>query len=192
MASASWSKERREHWAFQPDQAREPCRRFRTPIGWPIPVDAFILAKLEKNDMKPNPPADKRTLIRRATYDLTGLPPTPEEVQAFVEDNSPDAYCQSGGPAAGFAAIRRALGPVSGSIPPATPIPKATSTKTRTYRFIPTPGPIAIMSCAPSTRTSPTTDSSWNKSPPTECRRNGPQQSGRLGFPHSRPAFQRQ
>jgi hypothetical protein len=44
--------------------------------------------------MKPNPPADRRTLIRRATYDLTGLPPTPEEVQAFLEDRSPDAYAK--------------------------------------------------------------------------------------------------
>ena len=56
------------------------------------PVDAFILAKLESAGMQPAQPADKRTLIRRATYDLIGLPPTPEEVAAFVADESPDAF----------------------------------------------------------------------------------------------------
>jgi len=91
MASASWTKERRQHWAFQ------PIKNVAVPevsdTNWVAnPVDAFVLATLEKNDMKPNPPADRRTLIRRATYDLTGLPPTPEEVQNFVEDKSPDAY----------------------------------------------------------------------------------------------------
>ena len=56
------------------------------------PVDAFILAKLEPLGMEPAQPADKRTLIRRATYDLIGLPPTPEEVAAFVADESSDAF----------------------------------------------------------------------------------------------------
>ncbi len=56
------------------------------------PIDAFILAKLEAKGLKPNPPATKRELIRRAYYDLTGLPPTPEEVEAFVADPSPSAY----------------------------------------------------------------------------------------------------
>jgi hypothetical protein len=56
------------------------------------PVDAFVLAKLEANAMQPSPPADKRTLIRRATFDLLGLPPTPEEVDAFLADKSPDAF----------------------------------------------------------------------------------------------------
>ena len=54
--------------------------------------------------------ADKRTLIRRATFDLIGLPPTPEEVAAFEADKSPDAFAQGGGPLAGLAALRRALG----------------------------------------------------------------------------------
>jgi hypothetical protein len=58
------------------------------------PVDNFILAKLDAAGLKPNPPADKRTLIRRATFDLIGLPPTPEEVQAFVDDESPDAFAK--------------------------------------------------------------------------------------------------
>ncbi len=56
------------------------------------PVDAFILAKLEEKNLKPAPPADRRTLIRRATFDLTGLPPKPTEVDAFLADRSPDAF----------------------------------------------------------------------------------------------------
>jgi hypothetical protein len=56
------------------------------------PIDAFIFAKLAEKGMKPSPLADKRTLIRRATFDLIGLPPTPEEVKAFIDDTSPDAY----------------------------------------------------------------------------------------------------
>jgi mono/diheme cytochrome c family protein len=93
VAGANWSKERREHWAFQPIKlVAEPDVH---DTNWVAdPVDAFVLAKLEEKAMKPNAPADRRTLIRRATYDLTGLPPTPEEVQAFVEDNSPEAYAK--------------------------------------------------------------------------------------------------
>ena len=56
------------------------------------PVDRFILARLEAEGSTPSPPADRRTLIRRATFDLTGLPPTPEEVDAFEADTAPDAY----------------------------------------------------------------------------------------------------
>ena len=56
------------------------------------PIDAFILAKLESNSLTPAPPADRRSLIRRAYFDLIGLPPSPEEVQAFVANPAPDAY----------------------------------------------------------------------------------------------------
>lgn len=61
--------------------------------GWVRnPIDAFVLARLEAAGLEPAPEADRRTLIRRATYDLTGLPPTPKEVEAFAADDSPDAY----------------------------------------------------------------------------------------------------
>ncbi len=61
--------------------------------GWVrSPIDQFILARLEAEKLKPAPEADRRTLARRVTLDLTGLPPKPEEVEAFVNDTSPDAY----------------------------------------------------------------------------------------------------
>lgn len=56
------------------------------------PIDAFVLARLEQNALRPAPPADKATLLRRVSLDLTGLPPTPAELDAFVADQSPDAY----------------------------------------------------------------------------------------------------
>lgn len=62
------------------------------PTGSGNPIDAFILAKLREQGLSPSPEADRQTLIRRLTYDLHGLPPTPEEVEAFEQDQSPDAY----------------------------------------------------------------------------------------------------
>ncbi|PYX63825.1 MAG: hypothetical protein DMG78_31205, partial [Acidobacteria bacterium] len=56
------------------------------------PIDAFILARLDQKKISPSPPADKRTLIVRATFDLIGLPPTPKEVSDFLADNSPEAF----------------------------------------------------------------------------------------------------
>ncbi len=76
------------HWAFEPVRAVEPPKA----DGFEHPIDRFIAAQLEKHGLKPNPPADKRTLIRRAYFDLIGLPPTPEQVKAFVEDSSPTAF----------------------------------------------------------------------------------------------------
>ncbi len=65
------------------------------PDAWgDNPIDRFVLVKLFEKGLRPSPPADRRTLIRRVTYDLTGLPPTPEEVDAFVADPSPLAYEQ--------------------------------------------------------------------------------------------------
>ena len=78
-----------ELWSTQPLQAEVPPKE----KAWGTSaIDAFILAKLEEHELSPSPPADKRTLLRRATYDLTGLPPTPEEVEAFLADNSAEAF----------------------------------------------------------------------------------------------------
>jgi hypothetical protein len=78
-------------WSLVP--AVEPVvPNVKDPAWVKNPIDAFVLAKLEDKGLRPAPPADKRTLIRRATYDLTGLPPTPEEVKAFLDDDSPEAF----------------------------------------------------------------------------------------------------
>jgi hypothetical protein len=84
----------RGYWAFVPRQgAVPPALTLPAEKAWvKTPIDAFILAALKKNELKPAPPADKVTLIRRVTYDLHGLPPTPEEIDAFVKDQSPKAY----------------------------------------------------------------------------------------------------
>jgi hypothetical protein len=79
------------HWAYRPLVKPTPpvvkrADRVRTP------VDAFVLAKLEASGLTLSPPADRRTLMRRVSFDLTGLPPTPAEVDAFLADTSPDAY----------------------------------------------------------------------------------------------------
>ena len=80
-------------WAFQPPPHDPPAVPEVANILWPQnPIDHFILAELEPRGMSPSPLADKRTLIRRATFDLLGLPPTPEEVAAFLADDSPTAY----------------------------------------------------------------------------------------------------
>jgi mono/diheme cytochrome c family protein len=85
------TEEARKHWAYQP--VRSPAAPKVRKTSWmQQPLDAFVLAKLEFKGLKPSPQADRRTLIRRASYDVTGLPPTPEEVEAFVADKSPDAY----------------------------------------------------------------------------------------------------
>src|SRR5205085_7355724 len=56
------------------------------------PIDAFVLSRLEQENLQPSPEADKRTLYRRLSLDVTGLPPTREEMQAFLSDTRPDAY----------------------------------------------------------------------------------------------------
>ena len=83
----------RRYWAFQPRKTVTPPA-FTNPVdqAWvKTPVDAFILAGLQKAGLKPASQADKVTLIRRVTYDLLGLPPTPEEVDAFIADEETGA-----------------------------------------------------------------------------------------------------
>ena len=81
----------RNHWAFRPPR-RPAIPEVREKGLVRNPIDAFLLAGLEAKGIEPNPPASKIELIRRATYDLTGLPPTPQEVDAFLADASPTAY----------------------------------------------------------------------------------------------------
>lgn len=83
-------EEGREFWSFKP--IAKPAIPKEKQAEWAkSPIDAFVLAKLEEHALKPAPPADKRTLIRRITFNLIGLPPTPEEVDAFLADESPTA-----------------------------------------------------------------------------------------------------
>jgi len=83
----------RRHWAFQPRKDPPPPTFTAADRAWiKTPVDAFILAALAKAGLKPAPAADRPTLIRRVTFDLTGLPPTPEEIDAFVRDRSANAW----------------------------------------------------------------------------------------------------
>jgi hypothetical protein len=87
------SAEARGFWSFQPlkPQAAPAVQNAK----WvKKPIDAFILAAMEQRKLAPSLPADRRTLIRRAHFDLTGLPPTPEEVEAFAKDARPDAYAK--------------------------------------------------------------------------------------------------
>ncbi len=83
--------EDRAFWAFQPVRS-SPIPAVRTPERIRNPIDAFLLAPLPERGLRFAPEADRRTLIRRATFDLHGLPPTPEEVDAFLADAAPDAY----------------------------------------------------------------------------------------------------
>ena len=80
-----------KYWAFvKPERPQIPAVKNRDWVR--NPIDAFVLAKLEEKGLQPAPPADKRALLRRVTFDLTGLPPTPEEISAFLADKSPIAY----------------------------------------------------------------------------------------------------
>lgn len=79
------------YWAFQPIRRTPPPKVKQA--AWVLnPIDAFILAKMESKGLSPSAQADKRTLLRRVTFDLTGLPPTQEELGAFLADRSPNAY----------------------------------------------------------------------------------------------------
>ncbi len=80
-----------KHWAYQP-VSRPAIPKVKNSAWVRNPIDAFVLAKLEAKGLAPTAPADRVALIRRATYDLTGLPPAPAEVDQFVKDTSPQAY----------------------------------------------------------------------------------------------------
>ena len=93
----------RHHWAYQPVKKPAVPTTFKNrswlensvfPAGQFNPVDGFVLQKIEEKGMTPSPPASKETLLRRATYDLIGLPPTPDELKNFLADSSPTAFAK--------------------------------------------------------------------------------------------------
>jgi hypothetical protein len=105
IAAVAWSAEEvstafvgkftdkdRQWWAFQPVRPVEPPAPRDRNAAIRNDVDRFILARLEKENLTPSPEASRHVLIRRVTFDLTGLPPTPEEVDAFIADIAPHAY----------------------------------------------------------------------------------------------------
>jgi len=85
------SPQAKKWWSNKP-LARPEVPQVDNHIWSKHPIDAFVLSQLRSNDLEPNPKADKQTLIRRAYFNLIGLPPTPSEVQKFVQDNSPKAW----------------------------------------------------------------------------------------------------
>ncbi len=82
------------HWSFQPIKRPAVPENVENSALVVNPIDAFIQARLAKDGLQPSPEADRRTLIRRVTLDLTGLPPTPQEVEQFIASKSPDAYAK--------------------------------------------------------------------------------------------------
>jgi mono/diheme cytochrome c family protein len=80
-----------DHWSFKPVAKPSPPST-KDPAWSRHPVDAFIASELEAKGLKPSAPAEKRTLLRRVYFDLIGLPPTPDEVRAFLDDSTPEAF----------------------------------------------------------------------------------------------------
>jgi cytochrome c553 len=92
-SAATFTAEQKAFWAFQP--VKDVAPPAVKAADWPTsPIDRFILAALEQKSLSPAPRADRRTLLRRVTVDLTGLPPTPQEMDAFLADNSADAFAK--------------------------------------------------------------------------------------------------
>ncbi len=91
VSQARWDEHVANHWAFRPRRHVLPpaVAGSRSPLS---PIDCFIAARLREKGLAPNEPASKRALLRRATFDLTGLPPSAEEMEAFLADSSPMAF----------------------------------------------------------------------------------------------------
>ena len=160
LSSYDWEKAK-QHWSFRPVQD-PPVPRVASAEWRSSPIDAFIKAKLDSEKLAPQPRAAKLALIRRVTYDLIGLPPTPEEVDAFLKDarrrfeKVVDRLLAS-------PAVRREVGPALARRGPLR-------RHRRRQRRLPGPAmriDIATGSSPPSTATSPTTSSCASSSPAT-------------------------
>ena len=92
-SDAAKKAEKEGWWSFQPVKKQTPPT-VKNAAWATTPVDKFVLAKLEAKNLTPAPRAGKRALIRRAYFDLVGLPPTPEQIEAFIADKSPDAFAK--------------------------------------------------------------------------------------------------
>jgi hypothetical protein len=87
------TEEQRKFWSFQPVKVI-PAPEVKDRAWTKSEIDRYVLASMEAKGVKPSPAADKRTLLRRVTFDLTGLPPTPAEIDAYLKDGSPEAYAR--------------------------------------------------------------------------------------------------
>ena len=151
------------HWAFQPNKRPAIPETPNTKHQTLNTIDQFILVKLQEKGLAFAPVADRRTLIRRVTFDLLGLPPTPEEVDAFVNDKSPERLGEGDRPLARVAALRRALGPAL-----ARPRPLRRHQRLRVRRTAARRLALSrLRHPLASTPTSPTTGSSSSNSPAT-------------------------
>jgi cytochrome c553 len=92
--AARTARAKATHWAFQPITRPEPPKDVSDPAWAASAIDRFILAELDKHGLRPSPPADRRTLLRRAKFDLVGLPATAAEVEEFAGDPAPDAFAK--------------------------------------------------------------------------------------------------
>ena len=100
----------RAFWAFRKiQQVSVPAVRQTAWVR--SPIDNFVLAQLERNGLRPAPPADKHAWLRRITFDLIGLPPTPREIEDYLSDTSATGSAAGRGPTPGFSALWRTLGP---------------------------------------------------------------------------------
>ncbi len=93
VATAGTPDPATRHWAFTPVRPLSPPE-VKNSAWVRTPVDAFVLARLEREGLEPSPPSDRRTLLRRATLDLLGIPPTAAEIDTFVNDPHPDAFAR--------------------------------------------------------------------------------------------------
>ena len=150
------------------DRRSAAAGRCKTPPGRRRRIDRFMLAELEQRGLTPSPPADKRTLLRRLSFDLIGLPPTPEEIDAFLGRRFARRVRARRRSAAGFAPLRRALGP---ALARRGPLCRHQGLRAVSgQRTSPGRTPIAITSSGRSTTTCPTTGSSSSSWRPTSCR----------------------
>ena len=93
VVAGEWKIDPRDAWAFQPVQ-KIAVPSLKDAAAVRTPIDAFIVERLQEKGLNLAPPADRLTLLRRATFDLTGLPPTPEEIEAFLQDDTPGAFAK--------------------------------------------------------------------------------------------------
>ena len=121
---AAW----KQHWSFVP-VTRPPLPVVKGQSWVKNSIDAFILAKLEASGLQPSAETDKRTLIRRVSLDLTGLPPEPSEVEAFVKDDS-KMLTRRSWTACWLPSAGENIGPVTGSMPRAMPTRMASTSTT--------------------------------------------------------------